>query len=88
MSRKGLEGVWPCLDPWDVVRLRTPSSYCTVPEKHGPHSELFIFLIKKEPVAHTKAVPFKSVVPAETLKACALICLHLLTAEGEAGSSG
>ena len=82
------EGVWPCLDPWDVVRLRTSSSYWNVPVKYGPHSELFFFLIRKELVALTKAVPFKPVVSAEALRACALIGLHLLAAEGNAGSSG
>ena len=30
------EGVWPCLDPWDVVRLRTSWSYWNVLEKYGP----------------------------------------------------
>ena len=53
-----------------------------------PHSELFFCLIRKESVALTQAVPFEPFVSAETLKACALIGLHLLAAEGEAGSSG
>ena len=35
------EGVWPCLDPWDSVRLRTASTCWNVPGKHGPHGELF-----------------------------------------------
>ena len=74
------EGVWLCLDPWDVVRLRTASSYWNVLG--------FFFLIKKEPVALTKVVPFKPFVSAETPKACALIGLHLLAAEEEAGSGG
>ena len=51
------------------------------------HSELFFFLIRKEPVAFTKAVPFEPLVSAETLKACALVGLHLVAAD-EAGSSG
>ena len=59
-----------------------------VPGKHGPHGELFFFLIRKEPVTLTKAVPFKPFVSAETLKVCALIGLHLLAAKDEAGSSG
>ena len=71
-----------------MVRLRTSSSCWNVPGKYGPHSELFFFLIRKEPVALTKAVPFKPFVSAETLKACALIGLHLLEEEEEAGSSG
>ena len=80
------EGVWLCLDPWDVVRLA--SSFWNVLVKYGPLSEHFFFLIKKEPVALTKVVPFKPFVSAETPKACALIGLHLLAAEEEAGSSG
>ena len=43
--------------------------------------------IKTELVALTKAAPFKPVVPAETLKACALIGLHLMAAGDEVGSS-
>ena len=39
-------------------------------------------------MALTKAVPSEPFVSAETLKACALIGLHLFAAEGEAGSSG
>ena len=69
------EGLWPCLEKWEIVRLRTSSSYWNVPGKYGPYSELF-FLIKKEPVALAKVVPFKPVVPAETLKAGALAGLH------------
>ena len=37
----------------------------------------FFFLIKKEPVAVSNEVPFKPFVSAETVKACALIGLHL-----------
>ena len=69
------EGLWPCFDIWDIVRLRTSSSYWNVPVKYGPYSELF-FHTKKEPVTLAKVVPFKPVVLAETLKACALIGPH------------
>ena len=31
------EGVWPSLDPWDVVGLRTTASVWKVPGKYGPH---------------------------------------------------
>ena len=71
------EGGWPCLDPWDVASLRTSSSCWNVPGKYGPHSELFFFLIRKESVALTQAVPFEPFVSSETLNACALIGLHL-----------
>ena len=35
------EGVWPYLDPWDSVCLRTASMEWDVPGKYGPHGELF-----------------------------------------------
>ena len=57
-------------------------------EKYGPHSELLFFLMRKEAVVFSNEVPFKPVVRADTLKACAQLCLHLLAAESEAGSSG
>ena len=53
------EGVWPYLDSWGVVRLRTSSCFWNGPRKYGPHGELFFFLIKKEPFALTEAVVFK-----------------------------
>ena len=81
------EGVWPHLDPWDVVRLRTSSRVWNIPEKYESHGELFFFLIQKEPFGLTKAAQFKPSVPAETLMACALIGLHLMAAEGESGFS-
>ena len=35
--------VWPYLDPSDSVRLRTASTLWNVPQKYGPHDELFFF---------------------------------------------
>ena len=67
-----LEGVWPCLDSWDSVRLRTASTYWNIPGKYGPHGELFFFLVKKEPVASNDVLS-NFFVSAETLKACAHI---------------
>ena len=57
------EGVWPCLDPWDSVRLRTASTCRNLPVKCRPHGELFFLLIKKEVVVATNDVssnPFVS----------------------------
>ena len=67
--------------------MRTSSSAWDVPEKYGPHGELFFFLIRKEPVALVQAVPFEPFVPAETLRTCALIGLPFMAAGGESGSS-
>ena len=39
-------------DPWDVV------GSWNIPSKYGPHGELFLFLIKKEPVILKKLVDF------------------------------
>ena len=52
----------------------------------GPHGELFVFLIKKEPIVLTKAVEFRLCVAAETLKACALIGLHMIAEEATSSS--
>ena len=54
----------------------------------GRMASSFCFFVKKEAVAFSNEVPFKPVVPVDTLKACALIGLHILAGEGEAGSSG
>ena len=64
------------------------STCLNVPGKYGPHGELLFFLVKKELVAVSNDVSSNPFVSAETPKACALICLHLLAAEGEAGSCG
>ena len=55
--------------------------------KYEPHGELFFFLVKKEPVVASDDVSSNPFVSPETLKACALVGLHLV-AEGEAGSRG
>ena len=54
-------------------------------EVWGHMASSFFFLIKKEPVVASDDVSSTPFVSAETLKACALIGLHLLAAEGEAG---
>ena len=41
------ESVWPHLDPWDSVRLRTGSTHWNVPKKYGPNGKLFSVLFKK-----------------------------------------
>ena len=83
--QKVLEGpCWeerPSLDPLDVVGLRTTASIWNVPKKHGPHGELFFFLVNEEPVVVRKTVDFGPFVPAEASKACALIGLHMMAEE-------
>ena len=67
-----------------------------MPGKHGPHGELFFFLIQKEPAAmpgSETSSPFftadirTSSFSAEVLKKCALIGMHL-RAEEERGGKG
>ena len=59
------EVLWPFLDAWDSVRLRTTSAQCDVPGKYGPYGELFFFLLKKEPMVLRELVWF---CPASRLK--------------------
>ena len=75
------EGVWPCLDSWDSVRLRTASTHWNVPRKYGPHGELFFFLLKKEPIVLSELVEIGPCISAATVKACALISLHMMAEE-------
>ena len=70
--------VWLYLDPWDSVRLRAASTHRNVPQKYGPHGELFFFLLKNEPMVLSELVEFGPCVSAETVKACALIGLHMM----------
>ena len=44
------EVLWPVLDAWDSVRIRTTSTQWNVPGRYGPYGELFFFLLKKEPM--------------------------------------
>ena len=60
------EGMWPSLN---------------IAKKYGPYGQLFFFLVKKEPVVVREAVDFGPCVPAEALKACALIGLHVVADE-------
>ena len=69
-ERSFWECVWPCLDPWDSVRLRTASTCWNVSGKCGPYGELFFFLPKKEPVVASDDEASNPCVSAETLKAC------------------
>ena len=43
------EVLWPFLDAWDSVRLRT---------RYGPYGKLFFFLLKKEPMVIRELVRF------------------------------
>ena len=64
--------------------------------KHGPHGELFFFLVQKEPASmpgSETVSPFlnadirTSFFSVDVLKKCALIALHLI-AEGRGGEGG
>ena len=64
MDKPAWDGVWPCLDPWDSVRLRTAPTHWNVPGKYGPHGDLFFFLLKKEPMVLSELVEFGRCVSA------------------------
>ena len=70
------------------MRPRTASTHWKVAGKCGPHGALFFFFIKKEQAVASNEVFPNPCVSAETLKACALISMHLLVADYEVGSSG
>ena len=44
------EVLWPFLDAWDSVRLRTTGAEWNVPRRHRPCGELFFFVLKQEPI--------------------------------------
>ena len=67
------------------MRLRTASTHWIAPGNCGPHGELFFFVIKKEQVVASNEVLPDPHVSAETLKACALIGLHLLAGRLRSG---
>ena len=82
------EGVWLYLDLMDsvCVCLRTAFMEWHVPGKHGPHGELFFFLIQKEQAIAPNNETFSPFInadirtpffSADVLKKCALIALHL-----------
>ena len=74
------EGVWPCLDPWDSVRLRTASTFWNALAKSSSS-----LIRRSQWWFGATCQPFVS---AETQMACALIGLQLFAAEGGAASSG
>ena len=75
------ESVLPHLDPWDSVRLRTASTHRNVPANYGLHGEHFFFLLKREPMVLSEMVEFGPCFSAETVKACALIGLQMMTVD-------
>ena len=52
------EVLWPFLDAWDSVRLRTTATQWNVSGRYWPYGELFFFLLKKEPMVLREVVPF------------------------------
>ena len=52
--------VWPFLDAWDSVRLRTASTQWSILGKYGPLGELFFFLIQKKSVSVPDSEAFNS----------------------------
>ena len=95
MAKAGLGGRLTLLgSDGKCVCLRTASVEWNVPGKHGPHGELFVFLIQAEPASMPGSetvspfinadirTPFFS---ADVLKKCALVALHLIAEEGRDG---
>ena len=88
------EGVRPYLEAMDSVCLRTASMEWNLPGKYGPHGELFFFLIQEEPATVPISETFSpffnadfrtSLFPADVVKKCSLIALHVIVEEGRDG---
>ena len=60
------EVLWPFLDAWDNVRLRTTSAQWNVSGRYGPYGELFFFLLKKEPMVLRESVRFGPSIPSRS----------------------
>ena len=78
----------------DSVCLRIASMVWNVPGKHGPHGELFFFLIWEEPATVPGSETFSpffnahirtSLFSADVFPKCALIALHVIAEEGRDG---
>ena len=54
------EVLWPFLDAWDSVRLRTASKQWNVPGRYGPHGELLLLLMQKKPTLRPDSEAFNS----------------------------
>ena len=65
-SRSGRAGVCPYLDPINIVCLN-------VPGKYGPHSELFFFLMQKEPATVPGSETFSNFINAD-IRTPLLLC--------------
>ena len=76
------ESVWPYLDPWDSVRLRTAFHALECSEDvWGAWRALLLPFLKKESMVVSELVELGPWIPAETVKACALIGLHMMAEE-------
>ena len=80
------EVFWLFLGAWDSVRLRTASTQSNVPGKYGRYGELFFFFLKKKPMVLSELVRFGPSIPVETVKACALVSLHMMAEENSGWS--
>ena len=61
------EVLWPFLDAWDSVRLRTTATQRNAPGRYGPYGELFFsfqgaFSVQKEPAFVPDSETFNSFV--------------------------
>ena len=75
------EVLWPFLDAWDSVRLRTTSTQWNLPGRYGPYGELFFFPFKREPTVLRELIRFAPSIPFEAVKACALVGLLMMAEE-------
>ena len=73
--------LWPSLDAWDSVRLRTTSTQWNVPGWYGPCGEFFSIFLTEEPLVLRELVRVEPSIPIEAVEACALVGLHMMAEE-------
>ena len=76
------ESVWPFLDPWDSVRLRAAFHALECSEDvWAAWRALLLPFLKQESMVLSELVELGPWIPVETVKACALIGLHVMAEE-------
>ena len=51
--------MWPFLDPWDVIKMRTEASRWNISGKYGPYGEHFFLTLKKGPTIQNIIINFE-----------------------------
>ena len=75
------EVLWPFLDAWDSVRLRTTSTQWNVPGRYGVRRASSFSLGRKSRWPSGSWFRFGASIPVRSSEACALVGLHMMAEE-------